>query len=180
MHPAVSLVRVADLSAAERDEVRALSRVVYPPEKWADWPGRLLEWSAPQWCVCIRDHDGALASYAGVVVRDGTVDDVPVRIGGVGGIKTHPAARGRGHARLGIEKALDFFREQPNVAFALLVCEPHLVPYYAALGWTEFHGSLRVLQHREVAEFTFNRVMTHPVRGHGPITGTIDLRGAPW
>ena len=178
--PALQLTRVADLGDDEREEIRALSRAVYPPEEWADWPGRLLEWADPEWCVRIRNEDGGLASYTGIVLRDGAVDGEPLRIGGVGGIKTHPEARGRGHARQGIDEALRFFREQADVAFALLVCEPDLVPYYAALGWTEFHGCLRVLQHGEVAEFTFNRVMTNPVRMHGPAAGTIDLRGAPW
>ena len=175
----MDLSRVADLTSSERDELRALSLAVYPPEEWADWPGRLIEWADAEWCVRIRGEDGALASYTGIVLRDAAVDGTPVRIGGVGGIKTHPAARGRGYARLGIERAMQFFRER-DAAFALLVCEPHLIPYYASLGWTEFAGRVLVLQRGAVAEFTFNRVMTHPVRADGPVAGAIDLRGAPW
>ena len=171
---------VSDLTAEERASVRALSSIVYPPDEWADWPGRSLEWAEPEWCVRIHDGTGTLLSYTGVVLRSVTVDGAPLRIGGVGGIKTHPAARGRGFARTGIERALSFFHRQGDVAFALLVCEPALLPYYSALGWSEFNGRLLVRQHGRIEGFTFNRVMTHPVRGPGPAAGTIDLCGAPW
>ena len=124
----MSLSRVDDLTADEREAIRALSSAVYPSEEWADWPGRLLEWADSEWCVRIWDEHGALASYTGIVLRQVTVDDKPLRIGGVGGIKTHPAARGRGYARTSIE----------------------------------------------------TRVMTHPVRSHGPTEGTINLCGPPW
>lgn len=180
MDSTLSLSRASDLTPEERDEIRDLTLAVYPPEEWADWPGWRLEWAVPEWCVRIRDERGALVSHTGIVLRQITLDDAPLRIGGVGSVKTHPAARGRGYARLGIERAVRFFDEQEDVAFALLVCEPHLLPYYSSLGWKEFHGRLLVTQRGEVADFTFNRIMTHDVRTDGPIAGTINLCGAPW
>jgi GNAT superfamily N-acetyltransferase len=176
----VTLDRVADLSDTDRAEVRSLSLAVYPPEQWADWPGRHVEWAAPEWCVRVRGEGGALASYVGVHRREAECDGRPVLVGGVGGVKTHPAARGRGFASLGIRRAVEFFRGQPPVAFALLVCEPHLLGYYARLGWREFAGRLLVRQRGEASEFTFNRVMTYAVCSQGPAAGTIDLCGPPW
>ena len=167
------------MTASDREELRALSVAVYPPDQWADWPGRLIEWSDAEWGVRIFDEHDALASYTGVVVRDAAVDGRPVRIGGVGGIKTRPDARGRGYARLGVEKALEFFGSA-GVDFALLVCEPELVSYYAATGWVEFRGRVLVRQRGVVEEFTFNRVMTHDVHAAAPLGGEIDLRGGPW
>lgn len=67
-----SLDRVAELSDTENAAVRALSFAVYPPEQWADWPGRHLEWAAGKWCVRVRDHGGVLASHTGVVLRQAT------------------------------------------------------------------------------------------------------------
>jgi aminoglycoside 2'-N-acetyltransferase I len=84
---------VADLTDDERAAVSALSQAVYPPEVSAAWPGRHWEWSAHQSAVLIRAADGALISYAGLVVRSALLDGRPVRIGGIGGVKTHPAAR---------------------------------------------------------------------------------------
>ena len=95
-------------------------------------------------------------------------------------MKTHPTARRHGFAALGIRRAIEFFREQPAVEFALLVCDPQLLAYYSRLGWREFAGRLHVRQRGAVAELTFNRVMTFGLSAAGPTAGTIDLRGPPW
>jgi hypothetical protein len=180
MDAMVSLNRVADLTDSERAALRVLSLAVYPPHEATDWPGRHLEWAAAEWCVRVWGDDGELVSYTGMVLRQATHDGQPVRIGGVGGVKTHPAVRRRGYAGLGLRRAVGFFHEQPDVAFALLVCAPHLIGYYSRLGWQEFAGRLLVEQHGTVAEFTFNRVMTYDIRCAGPVAGTIDLCGPPW
>lgn len=164
--------RVADLSVAEREALRELTRIVYPPAVWDSWPGHAIEWAKPEWCVRTFAEDGSLASHVGIVLRDATHDGQPVRIGGLGGVKTHPDARGRGYARLGLQRAVEFFAER-GVAFGLLVCEPHLMEYYASLGWREFAGKLLVRQHGAEVEFTFIPVMTRA----GPTGGVIDLGG---
>ncbi|MEX2138990.1 MAG: GNAT family N-acetyltransferase [Pirellulales bacterium] len=171
---------VAYLSEPDREAIRLLSLAVYPPETLADWPGRHIEWSPPEWCVPLWNEDGTLVSYVGVHLRDALCEEHPVRIGGVGGVKTHPTARGRGLASLGVRRAVEFFGQQPNIDFALLVCEPRLLGFYSRLGWREFNGRLLVQQHGASAEFTFNRVMTHPIRAEAPTVGVIDLRGPPW
>ena len=101
-------------------------------------------------------------------------------IGGVGGVKTHPAARLRGYASLGLNRAVEFFHAQPDLAFALLVCEPHLIDYYGRLGWRTFDGRLLVAQRETTTEFTLNRAMTLGIQRATPTTGTIDLKGPPW
>jgi GNAT superfamily N-acetyltransferase len=176
----MTLDRIADLSDGDRGELRALSAAVYPPEESANWSGGKLEWSAAEWCVRVRDEDGALASYVGISLRDAQHDGRPVRVGGIGGVKTHPAARGRGLAARGMQRAVEFFREQPDVGFALLVCGPHLIEYYGGLGWREFGGRLLVRQYGATVEFTYNRVMTYGVRSAAPQDSTIDLLGPPW
>lgn len=180
MDPVVSLNRVADLSDREAAAVRALGQAVYPPAEWADWPGHRLEWAPAEWCVRIWGSNGELASYVGIVLRQASHDGQPLRIGGVGGVKTHPATRGQGFAGLGIRRAVEFFHEQGDVAFALLVCDPPLLGYYTRLGWQEFGGRLLVTQYGVVDDFTFDRVMVHGVLSPGPSAGTIDLSGPPW
>jgi aminoglycoside 2'-N-acetyltransferase I len=170
--------QVADLTEADHEGIRLLSLAVYPLEKVADWPGRLLQWSPAEWCVRLHE-EGTLVSYIGVHVREAACDGRPVRVGGIGGVKTHPAARRRGLAGRCIRRAVEFFREA-GVGFALLVCEPTLLDYYARLGWREFRGRVQVRQHGETADFTFNRVMTHGVNADGPTAGTIDLCGPAW
>jgi RimJ/RimL family protein N-acetyltransferase len=176
----VTLDRIAELSEADRESIQRLSVAVYPPEQFADWPGRQVEWCTPEWCVRIRGDDGTLVSYVGVYVREAESGERPARIGGVGNVKTHPEHRKRGLAAMGIRRAIEFLREQRAVEFALLVCEPQLLGYYARLGWREFSGRLLIRQHGAVRDFTFGRVMTHGIRSEPPVAGTIDLRGPPW
>ena len=101
-------------------------------------------------------------------------------VGGIGGVKTHPASRGRGLATTAIQRALDFFHDRRDVDFGLLVCEPGLVPFYERLGWRSFPGELLVIQRQATVPFTFNLAMTTPVRLQEPLSGTIDLMGPPW
>lgn len=176
----ISLTRISDLSAGERAEVRDLSKAIYPPEAIVDWPGRHIEWSEFEWCVRVRDEDGEIASYVGVLVRKASYDDRSVLVGGVGGVGTHPAARRRGYAGMGLNRAVEFFSQEVEVEFALLVCSPELIKYYSRHGWREFNGQLLVRQHGEQVEFTFNRVMTLGIRSEAPITRVIDLGGPPW
>jgi len=175
----VTLDRTADLTDADREELRRLTDAVYPPDESSAWAGRQLEWAPAEYCVRVR-HDGGVASYVGIVLRDAEQDGRPVRVGGIGGVKTHPAARARGLAARGVARAMAFFHEQPAVAFGLLVCAPHLLAYYARLGWREFRGRMIVRQHGVPVDFAFNRIMTCAVRSPAPEEGTIDLMGPPW
>lgn len=147
MQVETSLVRIADLLEAERAEVRDLSRAIYPAEETENWPGRHIEWSEFEWCVRVREQDGQLASYVGVLVREARYGDQQVLVGGVGGVGTHPAARRRGYAGMGLNRAIEFFDQEAEVDFALLVCRPELIKYYSRLGWREFNGRLLVRQH---------------------------------
>ena len=129
------LRRVAYLSVDEQAALRTLSLAVYPPEVAAAWPGRAIEWASHQWGIIGWDGDGAAFCYVGAVLREARWNDRAVRVGGIGGVKTHPASRGRGFAATAIQRALDFFHEQGDVDFGLLVCEPGLVPFYERLAW---------------------------------------------
>jgi GNAT superfamily N-acetyltransferase len=171
---------VADLSAGEQAAVRTLALAVYPPEVSAAWPGRVIEWAAHQWAVVGWDAEGAALCYVGVVLRDARWDNRSVKVGGIGGVKTHPAFRGRGFATAAIRLALDYFHGQGDVDFGLLVCEPGLVPFYERLGWRRFPGELLVAQRQTTMPFTFNLPMTTPLRLHESLGGEIDLLGPPW
>jgi GNAT superfamily N-acetyltransferase len=174
------LRRVADLTADEQTALRTLSLAVYPPEVSAAWPGRAIEWAAHQWGVIGWDAGGAAICYVGVILRDARWDNRSVKVGGIGGVKTHPAFRGRGFATAAIRLALGYFHGQGDVDFGLLVCEAGLVPFYERLGWRRFPGELLVAQRQATVPFTFNLTMTTPVRLQEPLAGTIDLLGPPW
>jgi hypothetical protein len=79
-----------------------------------------------------------------------------------------------------VRRALELLRDQ-GADFALLVCEPALIPFYERIGWTPYEGGLLLVrQHGEAVEFTFNRPMVHPLREATLPDGVIDLLGPPW
>ena len=172
------LVRVDDLTEEQRAGIKAMKEVVYPPSLFADAPIRGREWKPPSWAVLVTDDD-RVVSYTGIVLTDGLVDGREARIGGVGGVATHPDQRGRGLARRSIELALGFMSEQ-GVDFALLVCREELIPYYTEIGWRRFNGTMLVTQFGEQEEFTFNLVMVADVLSAAPDEGVVDLLGPPW
>ena len=98
------LRRVAYLSVDEQAALRTLSLAVYPPEVAAAWPGRAIEWASHQWGIIGWDGDGAAFCYVGAVLREARWNDRAVRVGGIGGVKTHPASRGRGFAATAIQR----------------------------------------------------------------------------
>jgi Acetyltransferase (GNAT) domain len=173
------LHKVTELTSAEQSAISALSANVYPPEEVADWKGKSIEWSSAQWCAVYWSPDGQALSYAGAIIRTGTLNQAIVKIGGIGGVKTHISARRQGLASETLERILDFFKEQ-EADFALLVCGPDLVPLYERLDWQSFEGDVLVTQWGEKSKFIFNLSMTHPVCALGPTGGVIDLMGPPW
>jgi GNAT superfamily N-acetyltransferase len=171
---------VADLKAHEQAALRTLSLAVYPPEDVATWPGRAIEWAPSQWSVIGWDAEGAALCHVGVILREARWNERAVMVGGIGGVKTHPASRGQGFASTAIQMAVDFFRNQEEIDFALLVCESRLVPFYERLGWQLLPGELLVTQQQATVPFTFNLPMTLPIRLQQALSGTIDLQGSPW
>jgi len=172
--------QVADLTPEEQSALRTLSLAVFPPETASTLPGRAIEWAAPQWSVIGWDAGSEALCHVGVFLREARWNERAVKVGGIGGVKTHPASRRRGFATNAIQRALDFFHEQGDVDFGLLVCEPALIPFYERLGWQRFPGDLFVMQKQATVPFTFNLPMTTPIRLRHSLGGTIDLLGLPW
>jgi len=171
---------VTEQTQEEREALRALTAAVYPPAESAADPVRQIAWASPEWGILVWDDAGALVGYVGIVVRDVALDGRVVRVGGIGGVKTHPAARGRGYARAALQRAATFMADDLGAAFGVLVCREALLPFYGGLGWQPFAGTLLVGQPGGTVPFTFNRPMVLPVREPAPQGGTLDLCGLPW
>jgi aminoglycoside 2'-N-acetyltransferase I len=176
----LDLKPVIELSKAERDALKALTAAVYPPEVVATSPGCSLQWAPSTWSVLVWTEEGQLIAHVGIVTREGTLDDVPVKIGGVGGVKTHPQAQGRGYATAALRRAAASLNAEHHVAFSLLVCQEHLLPFYGRLGWLPFPGRLVVEQPGGPMVFATNRSMVLPGLHPAPQKGVIDLQGLPW
>ena len=176
----LDLKPVVLLSDDERAALKALTAAVYPPEVVAASPGRHFQWARPDYSVLVSTPEGELVSHVGIVVRAGTLDGAPVKIGGVGSVKTHPRVEGRGYASAGLRRAATALNDDHQVAFSLLVCQEHLLPFYDRLGWLPFAGRLVVEQPTGHTVFTINRPMVLSGRHPTPQDGEIDLHGLPW
>ena len=176
----IDLKLVATLDDDERTALKALTAAVYPPEVVAMSPGRHFQWAPPDYSVLVFTPEGGLVSHVGIVVRTGTLDDAAVQIGGIGSVKTHPRAQGRGYASAGLRRATTALHDDYRVAFSLLVCQEHLLPFYNRLGWLPFSGRLLVEQPTGPTVFTINRPMVLSGLSAAPQDGMIDLKGLPW
>jgi hypothetical protein len=78
----LDLKPITELSKAERDALKAITAAVYPPAVVATSPGRSLQWAPSTWSVLVWTEEGQLIAHVGIVTREGTLDDVPVKIGG--------------------------------------------------------------------------------------------------
>ena len=176
----LDLKPVTELSDKERDVLRALTAAVYPPEVLARSPGRFLQWAPSMGSVLVRTVEGQLVAHVGMVTREGTLDAGPVQIGGIGSVKTHPQAQGRGYASAALRCAATALHVDHHVAFSLLVCQAPLLSFYERLGWLPFLGRLIVEQPGGPMVFTINRPMVLSALHPAPQQGVIDLQGLPW
>lgn len=176
----IDMTPVADLTPADREELRALTADVYTPDVIATLPETRVTWAPTTWSIRVRDGDGRVVSHVGMLTRDVEVDGTLTIIGGIGGVKTHPDARGRGYASAALQTASAFFTDDLGVAFVLLVCLPPTVPYYERFGWRRFRGTLLIAQPGGTIPFTTNLPMALPARAAAPLDGTINLCGYPW
>jgi GNAT superfamily N-acetyltransferase len=176
----LDLKPVTALSERERDALRALTAAVYPPEVLARSPGRFLQWTPSTWSVLVWTMEGQLVAHVGIVTREGSLDGVPVQIGGIGSVKTHPQAQGRGYASAALRCAATALHADHHVAFSLLVCQVHLLSFYGRLGWLPFPGRLVVEQPGGSIVLTINHPMVLQGLHPAPQQGVIDLRGLPW
>jgi len=167
------------LTDRQKQSIQKLRAIVYPPEVLATLPSRHFTWSSMQWSVLVWDENELIAK-ASLLVRDGFHNDIPKRIGGIGGVMTHPAKQGQGLASKAMRDAAKRFDDELNVDYALLFCRPHLIPFYERLGWKSFEGQLFVEQPQGKIEFSANDAMVLDVREPAPLNGVLDLNGLPW
>ena len=175
----IEFVASAALTDRQKESIKTLRGIVYPPNVLASLPWRHFTWSSMQWSVLVWDENELIAK-ASLLVRDVFHNEIPKRIGGIGGVMTHPARQGQGLASQAMREAAKQFEEELIVDYALLFCRPHLIPFYERLGWKSFEGQLFVEQPQGKIEFSANGGMVLDVKEEAPLNGVLDLNGLPW
>ena len=77
-----------------------------------------------------------LLSYAETIDSMAVRDGGQISVAGLSNVFTFPPYRGEGHASKIVQAANSLIDEQRR-EIAILFCKNELVPFYAALGWTE-------------------------------------------
>ena len=136
------------------------------------------KWAKPDWHVLVWVGD-QVVSCLKVIERTGTVGGHPVKMAGVGDVVTPPPLRRRGYASAAVKAASAFICEKLDAEFGVLMCEEHLVHFYARYGWQRVPEPLQFDE--PWGKVTSPEVtMVLPCRGQEWPDGPIDLCGLPW
>jgi GNAT superfamily N-acetyltransferase len=170
----------AEMAPAEIQEFWDLEDIVHP--NGFDGPAELADvvWADPEWDICVRDEAGQMISHAGILERDALLNGEPVRIAGIAEMLTHPSYRRQGYGAAALREAARFMGEELRSPFALLVCPLTAIPFYSALGWQRFEGTVIAEVEAGMAAFAESAWMVLPISTATPPDGTLDLQGIPW
>ena len=137
-----------------------------------------VKWANPDLRVLVETPDSVVC-HVGLYFRTVLWKGRKHPIGGIGGVATHPDHRRSGYASIGLNAAVQTFRDREALDFALLVCEPHNFAFYEARGWHRFDGTIMAEQPDGRVRF---EAMTPYIFDltNAPRDGAIDLCGLPW
>ncbi len=176
----LEIIAAAQLSDKDAEALEALHAAVYPPKPRRESAPQPREWALPQWHIMMRDVDDQLISHVGAVTRLCLCDGVEILLGGIGGVMTHPAQRGKGYAGAGIRRAIEILRQDMQVDMTLLFCAPRLRSFYARFGFRSCSADTYVRQNGAKTLFPQNEIMVMPAMKPLPQCAALDLRGLPW
>src|SRR5262249_21893737 len=125
-------------------------------------------------------NDGCLLCHVGALVREVTIENRWVRVGGIGSVMTAPASRRCGYARTALDAMCRHLIGEQQMSFLLLFCPDDLCSFYGKLGWQFFLDAPLVERGNETVKFTLCRAMVQGGVEVAPTNGTLDVRGAPW
>lgn len=137
------------------------------------------QWARPRWHIYVY-ADGVPVSYVGLFARDCTLDDRPLRLAGIGSVMTPPTHRRHGYASAGLIRANGAMRALTGAAFAQLVTNTPLIPFYEQFGWQHITDPMIVALPDGTPRQYEGVVMIQPLAGDPWPGGTLDLCGIPW
>jgi GNAT superfamily N-acetyltransferase len=96
--------------------------------------GETLQWQEKSHNLGLCDDAGNLVALAGLVLAEVRVADALLQVAGVGGVIVTRSARGRGFARMLIERLLQIAHEL-GAERAMLFCSPANIGLYVKFGF---------------------------------------------
>ena len=157
---------------------RPLFETVWPRETVEKLPWGHVVFAHPELRVLV-ESDEQLVCHVGIYRRDATWNGRKLRIGGIGGVATHPDFRRRGLASVALNAAVQTLKDERATDFAMLFCEPHNEAFYTARNWKRFTGDIWAEQPGGRIRFDAMIPMVFYLK-RAPHEGEIDLCGLPW
>lgn len=158
--------------------VQPLFNTVWPAAEVAKLSWGQVKWANAEFRVMV-EVDETIVAHVGLYRREATWDGKKIRIGGIGGVLTHPGHVRRGYATIALNAAIQTFKEERAIDFALLFCEQHNVAFYTARRWKPFEGDVLVEQPGGQVRFEAMAPFVFDLK-RAPRQGVIDLCGLPW
>ncbi|MBR1218745.1 GNAT family N-acetyltransferase [Bradyrhizobium sp. U87765 SZCCT0131] len=156
-----------------------LLNAVWPSEIKATRPWGEVTFAHADFRVLVEADDAGLVCHVGLYRRHATFNGRAAHVGGIGGVATRADHRRRGLATIALNAAIQTFRHEGSLGFALLFCEAATVPFYQARGWHLFEGEILAEQPAGHGRFDVLVPMVFDLV-QKPRKGVIDLRGLPW
>jgi GNAT superfamily N-acetyltransferase len=137
-----------------------------------------LEWR-PKEVRLLLDLNGQPVSHVGILRHEVHIGERIVRLVGLGGVITVPAAQGQGFASQLVQYASRLAFDEWSVTVGLLFCLPRMVPYYEPLGWRALEQPVQIDQSsgRILAPIP---VMVYPAEGGALLETPLVLESLPW
>jgi aminoglycoside 2'-N-acetyltransferase I len=174
MDPKIVFKRANELTPAEQQDVETVARLAFA----GDSGGQDYTFTGGDWQV-MGSLEGKIVTRLAIVERDATAGGLSVRLGGIGGVATHPDWQRHGLGTALMKSASAFMLDELKVDFGLLVCSEKRSHYYAGLGWRVIKGPLLVDQPSGKVEMKMV-IMVLPCAKQAWPEGVIDLCGLPW
>jgi GNAT superfamily N-acetyltransferase len=129
-------------------------------EPWGS-VGEALQWREKSHNLGLCDDGGDLVALAGLVLAEVRVAGAPLPVAGIGGVIVTRSARGRGFARVLIERLLEI-AHRLGVERAMLFCLPANIGLYAKFGFQLIQEPVWVAQPEGLVEMPL-RAMWKPL-----------------
>jgi GNAT superfamily N-acetyltransferase len=167
------------LTPSEMQEADALDRLAFYEEGGEDNNGDDIQWIEESNYHVMGYVGGRLVSQIILSSQDILAGSQSLRIAGVGGVATHPDWRRLGFARRLLKAAEDLIRSEGGYDFAMLFCDPKMIPYYASCGYIQVLNPIFIIQRGQRVEFV-DYQMVLPISGKSWPEGVVDIPGRPW
>ena len=140
-------------------------------------------WAEADWQQWVFEDETPVSTLK-IIARTVRVGGQAVPVGGIAGVMTPPATRGKGYGSIAMRAAAGYLRDEMNVPFGLLGCHPHRTSFYERLGWRQVEAQFSYSQPDGRRDLRFpwqDVVMILPLGDvPWPPGDPVDFNGLPW